>query len=268
MNMRAPARAAALPVEDFYGQEDDERPGNQGQGGADDGREAPDDSAFEDGQEGEGGQEGDDEVLGADDADDFFSPPPSRGQHRQQTLANENRDLRRQLDELRGVRPAAASSVPAAPTQETDAQFEARIQLLGFEERMEARYRRDREIQGAQLNQTRLETAIAQDRTAYQTRAATDKRFKRWEERVEAEFNRRKQMGQLVSRMDILKWMLGDRMVDGDGAPAREERGRAERRVNRERTRPVNAGSDVRPQRRGQLSEREQRARRLEGQQI
>jgi hypothetical protein len=268
MASRAAVRAAQPSAEDdFYGQEGDEGPGAGGQGRQDGGLEAADDASLDDGQ----GQEEDGQEEGLltgplDDEDDFFAPP-SRGEHRQQTLANENRQLRQQLDELRGVHPAAPPAV-AQPQTETDEQFEARIQLLGFEDKMEARYRRDRQLQNAQMASTRIETAIAQDRANYQAKAAKDKRFERWGERVEAEFERRRQLGQLVSREDILKWMLGDRLVSGDDAPVRKARQRAKDRVDRQTTRPSNAGSDVSASRRGRLNEREARARRLDGVQI
>lgn len=277
----APRQRAARPSaeDDFYVQEDPRQ--RQQAAGRDEGQDDPrrqsdpgpgeaEDAPLDPDQEQETGNEENLEPGEGEDDDFFDTRPPSRGQHRQQSLANENRDLRRELDDLRRRQPSGQTVAPGpqTPPRETDDQFEARIQLLSPEERMEARYRRDREAQNAQFAFMQFQQANTTDRAAFQARAAKDARFARWEGRVEAEFTRRQQMGQLVSRMDILKWMIGDRIVDGDEAPTRRERARAQERVSRQTTRPMNTGSDVRPARRGQLSEREARARRLENIQI
>ena len=264
MAIQPRARVAQPPVEDdFYGEEDEVDAEGQDPRGSehDAGAQEDEDLAAVDAGE-------EQEVGGAEDLDDFFTAPQpqTRGEQRQQRLANENRRLREEVEQLR--RPAQPASAPQGQRPETDQEFEARIQLLDPLDRMEARYRRDREQNQAQRQLDRLDAANMADRMAFQARAQSDARVRRWADRVEAEFTKRAQAGQYVSRFDILKWMLGDRLVEGDGEEVKRERGRAQERVRRQTVRPASGGSDVRPQRRGQLTPAQARARRLADQQI
>ncbi|HEX8838256.1 MAG TPA: hypothetical protein VF748_15040 [Candidatus Acidoferrum sp.] len=268
---RAPQRGAqgASAGDDFYEEEiegTDDRREVRGQGAG----EAEDDAALDTGEEQETGFE---EDLGADNGDDFddgFDEPvrPTRGEQRHQRLANENRELRRQLDEVR--RPAEPRP-PPGPREETDAEFEARIRELSAEERIEARYSRDRVFQVRRDQARDFQAANDRDRNNYDAKARTNRQMLRMADRVEREFNDRMQRGQPVSRLDLYYWLRGqqaDKTGVKDDATARAQ---ARERVNRN-TVPVgrSSGSDVPAsrQRRGQLTESEARARRLDGVQI
>lgn len=267
--MPAPAQGAATvrdPNEDGYEEfEEDPRRGGQepapGAGEAGEGDDAP----GQDDEEGEGEEEGlDDDLAG-------FLPPrqPSRGENRQQRLANENRELRRQLDDMRRVPPA-----PQAPGQgtqsygETDQQFEARVALLNPDERMEARMQRFTAQADMRERVRTQQTQQEMDRTAFNMKANSDSRYKRWADRVEVEFNKHLAQGMFVPREVVFRFLLGDHLLSREGqAETRRTAARGKQRVERQTTRPVNTGSDV-GRGRGRETEAQARARRLESQQI
>lgn len=255
---RQPQQRAASPSdeEDFYGQgEEASRGGDEGtdyggEGGAEGDAQIEDDAAFDTGEEQETGGE-----------EDLEEPRGRRADPRFQRLANERNDWRRRAEEAERRQPPPAQP----PQQESDAQFEARIQLLPFEERMEARYKRDKEYNAAQQNQMRLEAAVANDKAGFQAKSAGNRAMKRMEQEVEDEFQRLLRIGQARPREQIYWELRGKQADEMDGHIGRRERDRAARRVQGQQTRPTNAGSDVRGGGRRQLSEREARAKRLDG---
>jgi hypothetical protein len=248
----------ASDEEDFYGEGEETTRGRDegedygGEGGAESDAAAEDDAALDTGEEQETGGEED------------LEPRGRRADPRFQRLANERNDWRRRAEE------AERRYQPPQPQQqvESEAQFEARMQQLPFEERMEARYRRDKEHNAATTQQMRLEQAVANDKAAYQSKAASNRVMKRLEQEVEDEFQRLLRVGQARPR-EQLYWEIRGRELDAmDGKVGVKERERAARRVQSQKTRPSNASSDVRGGGRRQLSEREARARRLENTRI
>jgi hypothetical protein len=266
----ARARTQETAEDDFY-EEDDETQGagrQEGQEDADVSTEGAADDAGEE-QEARVG-----ETVGEED-DDFFEPQPTRGENRQQRLANENRRLAAELEEERRARREPAQSQPTGPREESQQEFEARISLLPADERMEQRHirwERRQEQLAAQnqqaLNAQQVQSAVERDRAGYEIEAKTDARMARFQDRVEAEFQKRMRAGQPVARKDLYYWLLGQQ-VSGVGAKGlKQQREQARERVNRQTVRPTRSGSDVAPGRRGQLTPAQARAKRLENMQI
>src|SRR5215467_6629616 len=147
---RLPQQRAGDPSDedDFYGEGQetdaggDEGSGDGGYEGQEGSGEAEDDAAFDAGAEQETGGEED------------LEPRGRRADPRFQRLANERNEWRRRAED------AERRTQPTQPRQEqtgeTEQQFEARIQLLPFEERMEARYRRDKDERTRESVQTRV----------------------------------------------------------------------------------------------------------------
>ena len=263
---RAPQASAG---DDFYEQEDEfgtEGAGDLGQEGQE-GDGLPEDATLDAGTEQAPGGEGD---VGGDDALDDFDPErvervAGRAVNRIQRLANENRRLADRVAEMeRTSRPGPTQ--PTGPREETDAEFEARVQVLDGSDRADARMQR---FVGQQQRRDFFNTvnaAATADRVAYAEKSRANPRMERWAPKVEEEFNKRLQMGQAVSRVDLFYWLVGKHMDENPKltAKAREQ---ARQRVDRNTVRPSQGGSDVRPTRRG-TDERTARAKRLDGMQI
>lgn|SRR5262249_54112040 len=263
---RAPQASAG---DDFYAQEGDEFEQGQGEGRQDgqEGADVPEDPALDPGTKQAPGseddleEEGDDDFI--DDPESLHQPPlRGRGEQRIQRLANRNRELEAELARTRQPAPVQQQG----PREETDAEFEARIQLLDGAERADARMQRFIGQQQRRDFYNTVQAANTADRSAYTERAQSNPRMARWRDKVEEEFNKRLQMGQAVSRVDLFYWLVGKHMDENPRATSKA-RDAARERVNRNTVRPSQGGSDVRQGRR-QMDERTARAKRLEGQQI
>jgi hypothetical protein len=258
-------RTGNAPVE--QGQEfDDEEIEGQ------DGTDGPDDGGFE--GAGEGGDQ-----EGAGDTPDDLGPEQTpgldedvtprservagRATDRIQRLASENAELKRRLSERGTAQP---TQQPQLPQEETEEQFRARIQLLPPDERLEARHERSERVNGQRLALLQLQNADLADKMAFDSKATTDARYQRYANAVEEKRLELRNQGQVVPREAILKFLIGERVLSGQGSKAvRQGRQQAQQRVQRQQTRPVGAGSDTSPAgRRGAPSEADARRRRLE----
>lgn len=265
MATRPQARAPQASAEDdFYGEEEIDQ-GQQDAFGEERDDNDETSGATEYAREGNSEFEEENDYLGDEDP-----PQPRRGEGRVQRLANENRDLRRRLEDYEQRRSdQPPQQPPPGPRQETDQEFAARISLLSPEERMEARHERWTQQQTQQNQQTQLRQTLDRDRDDFRNLARSDKRVARMADEVEREFDKRFRAGFFVPRRDILKWLAGQRWLDGDQTPGKQRaREAARQRVDRQTVRPASGGSDVRADRRQRTDERTARARRLEGVQI
>jgi hypothetical protein len=134
------------------------------------------------------------------------------------------------------------------------------------QEIMDERLREAEQRFEARINQTTFMNAEMADRTAFQAKAAVDPIYEKWGPKVEALLAERAAKGQPpVEREVAIRWLLGDTMLKQRGSKEGKREVRdAQRRVNSQRTRPANPGSDTPPQRRQGTS----LERRLENQSI
>lgn len=264
---RAPQQRApqASDGDDFYGEEDhydgadgtDDFGGGRGEGGD----ESAGASEYPRESDPELEEEGD---LGFEDED---PPPLRRGEGRVQRLANEARELRRQLEEARRSPPQPQQ--PTGPRPETDQEFANRISLLSAEEQLNAKFDRFAQQQAVQNQRTQFDIANQRDRDEFRAFCRTDKRAARMADEVEREFDKSVRAGNPAPRMNILKFLAGTRLFEGDSQDTKRARDGARQRVERQTVRPASAGSDVaRPSRRERTDEKTARAKRLDGVQI
>lgn len=178
---------------------------------------------------------------------------PTRGENRFQTFRNENQrlsnellDTRRRLDEL-----TRRLEQPRPPT-ETPEQRAQRHALMSPQEVM-AETLRDAEMRQAQREQMfQGQMLDAADRTAFQAKSAVDPLYAKWGPKVEGRLAELRARGTNVEREILLKYLIGEAALERRGSKeGRREVQQAQRRVQAQRTRPGNSGSDTQAQRRG-----------------
>lgn len=177
---------------------------------------------------------------------------PSRSESRIRTLIEEARqakqaaaDAMRRLDELQ-------RRVEQPRTQaETPEQRAARFAMMTPQEQIAETLRESEARHTASMNAMQMQMLDTADRTAFQAKSAVDPLYAKWGPKVEGKLAELRAKGQNVERVVLLKFMIGDAALERRGSKeARTEVRAAQRRVNAQRTRPTNAGSDTQAQRR------------------
>lgn len=197
-----------------------------------------------------------DQVDGEDRHPDQQVQPdrqPSRGESRQQRLANELKearqreaDLNRRLDQV--IAGQQQRTIPQGESPEARAQ---RLALLTPEERITAELQETKQVFAREMYQMRIDSQDASDRAAYQAKATVDPLYKKWESKVEAELSELRRQNMNVSRERLMYYLIGKNAVEGRSADKGKQRADAAGRVRRQQTRPGNSGSDVAASRRG-----------------
>jgi hypothetical protein len=180
------------------------------------------------------------------------SQQSSRGENRHRVLANELREARqREADLNRRLDTLIQGQARPQPQGETSEARAQRLALLTSEERITAELNEAKQGFAREMFQTRLQLADSSDRSAYQAKATVDPLYKKWEPKVEAELQELRKQNQNVDREKLLYYLIGKSAVEGRQAAKPGQRAEAQRRVNSQRTRPANSGSDVSANRRG-----------------
>lgn len=207
---------------------------------------------------------------GADDAEpgtqdrQASDRQPSRGERRHQVLSNELQEARKREADLNRRLDALLAGQTKQPSGESPEQRAQRLALLTPEERIsetlrESEVNHRREMQGLQF-------AIldGNDRAAFEAKATVDTLYAKWKPKVEAELAELRAKGQNVDREKLMDYLIGKNARESrkQGDKQRQE---ARGRVNSQRTRPSNSGSDTAPNRRDRNTSLE---RRLENQSI
>lgn len=192
--------------------------------------------------------EPDEPDAGDQDPQDAAPPPaPSRREDRIRTLAEENRrkdaelaETRRRLDEL------TTRVINPPPAQETPEQRNARLSLMAPEDRLREEYREDQTRHRREMQQMAFQLQDQSDRAAYQARCAVHATYRKYENQVETKLAEFRSKGQNAPRLEVLKWLIGDRMLQQlDSPKAKKQVEAAQRRVDNARQQPVNTRSDV-----------------------
>lgn len=182
-------------------------------------------------------------------------PRSSRGERRQQHLANENRELRTNMEALQRrfddfVRSADATR--REQQRETPDQRQQRRALMTPEERAAEDIRESETRVGNVLSNAQMQIADTADKSAFDVLVRSDKLYSRLAQRVETELAGLRAKGQNAPREAILKFIIGDEALKQRAARGnRSERQAAQRRVQRQQTRPGDTRDDVRLERRG-----------------
>jgi len=288
---RAAAPARGRLDEDTYeetedqvveGQDDDNEEGTEG---------SPDDLGTEQ-------EAGEPEDLTDDDAgedDEFDDEPPARQRGREpgrrdrriETLAEENRRLREDLERSqRSSQPAT----PRAPAEETEEAFQQRMVLLDPEQRLNQTLARSQRQTQGMLQQMQMQTAIATDKAMFDAKTQSHVGYRAYATEIENEFQQllrgdpsRGLPPQIVPRETLFQLILGREIAKGDPKALKvarrmaaaadpdavdKARRQGQRRVAAQRTRPASARGDEASTRGTNAADtaREARRRRLENQ--
>jgi hypothetical protein len=213
-----------------------------------------------------------DEVDAASQQQDRQEPgeqrqQPTRGENRQQRLANdlrEERQRRADLERRLDLALAARNQQPTPQGESPEARAQ-RLALLTPEERIREELQETRREIAASLQQQRFTTIEAGDRAAFQAKATVDPLYKKWEPKVEAELTQLRNQGMNVERERLMYYLIGKAAVEARGANKGTQRAAGAQRVRQQTTRSPNSGSDVQAQRRERGNSLE---RRLENQSL
>ena len=191
---------------------------------------------------------------------------PTRGETRIQSLRNELRDRDTRLAETnRRIDELLARQQPVAP-RETPEQRAARFAIMTPQEQIAETLRESEQRFSAQMNQMAVNQADLADRTAFQAKCAVDPLYAKWAPKVEGQLAELRTKGNNVEREVLMDYLMGKAMRMGrDSKQSKLQTKQAAQRVNSQRTRPANSGSDTQAQRRQQGNSAE---RRLENVQI
>lgn len=190
---------------------------------------------------------------------------PSRSESRIRALTQELRDRDQRIAET-NRRIDALLSQQAKPQGETPEQRAQRFALLTPQEQIAETLRESEQRHAAQMTQVQHQMLDTADRTAFHTKASVDPLYAKWAPKVEGEIARLRTEGKGVPEREVLMaYLIGKTALERRGSKeGKMEVRQAQRRVNAQRTRPANSGSDTQAQRRqtGSLE------RRLENMQI
>ena len=190
---------------------------------------------------------------------------PSRGERRFQILTSELQEQRRRNDELnRRLDGILAGQTTRPPQGETPEAREQRLALLTPEERITQTLRESEVRHASEMRGLQFAVLDGNDRAAFEAKATVDPLFAKWKPRVETELATLRQQGQNVDREKLMYYLIGKNAVETRKEQGKRQRVEAGRRVNGQRTRPSNSGSDTQADR-GRTNTLE---RRLENQSI
>ena len=197
--------------------------------------------------------EGDDEPEGStehvDDAEDDgesedVAPRRSRAETRFQKLANEAKEAKTKAEaaeaEVRAMRVAQAQQNQHL-TQQQEAE---RLALMTPEERADykiSRFERDAHIR-AQNQELRTQALV--DKASYDAKATINPVYAKYKDEVDAQFEERMKAGRPVEREVILKFMLGERALNGALSSTRKAKAQGQRRIDAQRTSSGNSKGD------------------------
>jgi hypothetical protein len=220
--------------------------------------ESPDDSSAEADEEATPDSP---DAVEASDAEQQPPPrqqQPSRGERRFQSLTSELAKERQQREDL-ARRLDAALGQQRQPAQETPEARAQRHALMTPEERM----REDLQISTAthqrEMQVMRFQMQDNSDKTAFEAKAANDKRYAKWKPDVERELLALRQQGQNVDREKLMYYLIGKNAVENGQEQVTQQRSEARQRVQRQSVRPSNSGSDVQASRRDRSATLEKR---------
>ena len=209
-----------------------EEPGGQDAAGRDEEGDLPAERA--DAEAGEG------EPPARSPASDEAQP---RGSARFQKLASENREYRERLERLERDRENERQQWQRQQQQATEAQERDRLALMTPEERAEYRITQYERRTDARLQQFQLQSAMQNDKVAFEAKAAVNPVYRRMQTAVEDMFQEQVRKGQPTDRETIFFHLLGKQAANGAANP--KPRREARRRVESQRVTPSSGKGDT-----------------------
>ena len=209
--------------------------GAEGQDDAEQGADASGDAAeHPDDQEDDGQQEVEGEPA-----------VRSRGETRFQRLANETKAAKEEAAATRRELEGLRRQQQASQTQFTAQQEQERLALMTPQERTEYQLARMQQGFTAQFGQMQLQTQAMLDKTAFAAKAAVNPVYQRHEAEVENKFNELLQSGRPTDRETILKFILGERALNGASAGRAKAAKAGAKRVENQRVAAGSARGDT-----------------------
>lgn len=193
----------------------------------------------------------DEDLTGLEDDDEGDDPParqPSRGENRVAKATRAAKEATERADRLERRLEEIASQVRPAQTQETPQQREARLAAMDPYERLQV-----------ELQETRQETRLFQQRLEFETRDNSDKvaydalcqrapvaaKFK---DEVEQRLADMRKAGTTAPRETVLRWVIGDRALKNAGKATSRARKSADQNRERHQARAPAGGRGDAPQ--------------------
>jgi len=182
--------------------------------------------------------------------------PQSRGERRFQKLSTTARESAaraqaleievRQLRAEREQREAAARQ----PKEESPEEEAARLALMTVEERVDYRLEKAERRHQREIAMTRFQAADMADKAAFESKASSNPRYKRYAKEVEDLLASERRAGRDFTRETVLRFVLGGKVLDG--GPTRDKAERAgKERIQRQQARADSGRSDRAASRRG-----------------
>lgn len=162
-----------------------------------------------------------------------------------QSERSQNADLARRLAALEQQRSAPPPIDPREQARE-EAQFRENLQNMLPHEAALAVADRERARTQQMMQQVALSSFDRSDGAEYRQLRQSNRAAERLASRVEQVLTQRRQMGDYtLGRRDILAYLVGQEVLDGNGAGAARQRTQAAARVAGQQARPVNGRGDV-----------------------
>lgn len=147
--------------------------------------------------------------------------------------------LEREMADLRRDREADRARVaPESPEQE-----QARLALMTPEERIDYKLDKAARLNQQQLQNMHFQTSDQSDKLSYQTKAATDARYAKYADEVEAKLAEARRTGGNPQREVVLKYLLGEKLLASQ-AKSETQKKAAAASIKRQTTSPMNGKGD------------------------
>lgn len=222
----------------------------------------------EDQDEIEDPEEQDDPDEGQDDRDQDEPPQQrSRGESRQARLARENREVRERSERLERELADLKGRIerPQTGPQETPEQFNARLAQMDPVDRLAYLQQLSTQNTQQQIQALQFQLQDTSDKTQFDSFCANNKQARALSSDVETRLAEYRKQGINVSRMDVLKHVLGEKALANLDRSTNRARRAADERQSQQRARPVGSRSDAAPEGRRSSNDKAARDRRVEG---
>jgi hypothetical protein len=189
--------------------------------------------------------------------DEIREPAPRRSGGGSQTIKAQRRArqdaetetarLRQENAELRGYQAGITQRQPADPqaAARADQEWYASLEMMPPAQAYQAIVQRERQAIGAELNQREFRANERADKQAYDATARTSKVHQQYRSQVESTLAAERAQNRNPEREVILKYLVGNDVLERANRAAPAQRTGAARRVAGQQTRPTGARGDV-----------------------
>lgn len=167
---------------------------------------------------------------------------PSRGDARIQSLANENREFKRQLAELQAAQQHRQQPPDPYAAQRAQQIEQERLSLMDPEQRFQYQLEKLQSQQQADMQRLRFEMHDSADQARFDALKSTNKLAAAYAPEVDRIIKQERAEGRNVSREVALKFAIGEKYLAEASKASAKQRVQANGRVATQRTSPTNPG--------------------------